>query len=814
MKKIIGRLVLLVSFVSISILACGQTNTYWHDRIDTTIYATTTGTNTYTGTNLNTNFNVNKYVRGLLVSTFFVNGNTGASTYRLVTASGTLSTVPIRKAGGVALSSGDIPDSTAVLLLYYGSFWRLVGIHSGASTGWMLLGNLGTTAGTNFVGTTDAQDLVFKSNSSESMRIQTSTNNVGIGTASPAQLLEVNKSTLNDTTLIKVVNTKVTIPFTNVHAGIELETDDGKFFITRHSSGTATPDRTILNEDNSLGFTVNTVNAVNISNTGNVGILTTTPASAFHVNGITRFGLASATNASLILQNSTNANTLTINSGVTSSSHSWTLPLAQGAASTSLQNDGSGVLSWVVPTAASVGAWALAGNTLTGTEHSPTEFFGSNNNFDVVFKENTAEIMRFRDALVGIGIAIPTAKLDIKGTGASSATFDLIVNNSTGTSNSLVVRGDARVGIGIASPVNALTVHYDAANEVSIGYDNCISPPTPSNMTRGGAVSFMSPVFAPNYYNALYAFDHTDGYQGMGMHVYRYFQITDNTPAYLFQMKGSPVQHTAQFVLNNETDEITDEVTFKVRPYKAASNIILEVTDTCVTNTTAAQDVYGAKIGRIGVNNSGGGKNIGLKVYAKNSTTANYAIVVPSGQGLIGFGTETPGSQLQVVNTNTAIPAFQAVGSASVTIAYDGRLFGTAIHNNTGSVTGTTNQYIASGTYTFTPVNVANVAASTAYPSQWMRVGNVVTVSGKVDIDATLAVNTATELGIPLPIASNLTAEENCAGDAVSDVSVAGLPALSARVKADAANDRAAVSFNSLSLTNDPYSFQFTYVIQ
>ncbi|MBZ4252020.1 hypothetical protein LAJ57_14050, partial [Streptococcus pneumoniae] len=37
----------------------------------------------------------------------------------------------------------------------------------GGGSGWQLTGNAGTTAGTNFIGTTDAQDLVIKRNSVE-----------------------------------------------------------------------------------------------------------------------------------------------------------------------------------------------------------------------------------------------------------------------------------------------------------------------------------------------------------------------------------------------------------------------------------------------------------------------------------------------------------------------------------------------------------------------------------------------------------------------------------------------------------------------
>lgn len=49
---------------------------------------------------------------------------------------------------------------------------------------WQLLGNAGTTAGTNFLGTTDAQDMVIKTNNTEKMRVLT-TGQVGIGTPAP-----------------------------------------------------------------------------------------------------------------------------------------------------------------------------------------------------------------------------------------------------------------------------------------------------------------------------------------------------------------------------------------------------------------------------------------------------------------------------------------------------------------------------------------------------------------------------------------------------------------------------------------------------
>ena len=76
---------------------------------------------------------------------------------------------------------------------------------------------------------------------------------------------------------------------------------------------------------------------------------------------------------------------------------------------------------------------------------------------------------------------------------------------------------------------------------------------------------------------------------------------------------------------------------------------------------------------------------------------------------------------------------------------------------------------IDTGTYFPVLTNVTNVDASSVYTCQYVRIGNIVTVSGKVGIDCTAAAATATELGMDLPIASNFTTEEQCAGTAASE---------------------------------------------
>lgn len=78
-------------------------------------------------------------------------------------------------------------DLTAGFYYYDGAAWQYI---ASGNSGWGLTGNAGTNAAANFMGTTDNQDVVFKSNNTEGIRIK-SNQNVGIGKNNPVQKLDV-----------------------------------------------------------------------------------------------------------------------------------------------------------------------------------------------------------------------------------------------------------------------------------------------------------------------------------------------------------------------------------------------------------------------------------------------------------------------------------------------------------------------------------------------------------------------------------------------------------------------------------------------
>ena len=149
---------------------------------------------------------------------------------------------------------------------------------------------------------------------------------------------------------------------------------------------------------------------------------------------------------------------------------------------------------------------------------------------------------------------------------------------------------------------------------------------------------------------------------------------------------------------------------------------------------------YGANIPTIS-GTSGSGSNGFLQFYPAGSTSGVKMALRRTGQLALPSYT----SSSAFTGTSVATLAVDAAGDV-ITIAPQ--------------------QTTASGTYTPTWTGLANVDSVTAFSCQYMRVGDTVTVSGWVTINATVD-NTATSLSFSLPINSDTSVVNRLNGTGV-----------------------------------------------
>lgn len=140
-----------------------------------------------------------------------------------------------------------------------------------------------------------------------------------------------------------------------------------------------------------------------------------------------------------------------------------------------------------------------------------------------------------------------------------------------------------------------------------------------------------------------------------------------------------------------------------------------------------------------------------------------------------------------------------AIGSSSPSSGIFTSLQADSITNDTG---------LAAGTYSPTRSAEVNLDANvTTFQSQYLRVGNTVTVSGRFTADPTAAVATSFELD--LPVASNIGAVEDLAGVAFSGA-IAGQ---GAQISGSVANNTAVFTWVAVDLTSQSWSYTFTYQV-
>lgn len=115
-------------------------------------------------------------------------------------------------------------------------------------------------------------------------------------------------------------------------------------------------------------------------------------------------------------------------------------------------------------------------------------------------------------------------------------------------------------------------------------------------------------------------------------------------------------------------------------------------------------------------------------------------------------------------------------------------------------------EVLASGIYTPTLANLANCAGTTTSPWRWTKIGNVVTVSGRLTIDPIEA--GTTETVATLPLASDLPSTHSLSGIASPGFDLADDAGF---IEAHVASDMALISINATSTSIVTVNVDFTY---
>lgn len=211
--------------------------------------------------------------------------------------------------------------------------------------------------------------------------------------------------------------------------------------------------------------------------------------------------------------------------------------------------------------------------------------------------------------------------------------------------------------------------------------------------------------------------------------------------------------------------------------------------------SSPAAGYFGANVFRDGASTE--------KAIITGSGYAYAQILAPSSGGatdpVFTLFTNTTSQTANTTTSGAATTAAQILANGSVT-------FGQIHNRGSGNIT--------SGTFTPIVTNTTNITSSTGTSagSQYSRVGDVVTVSGTIDVTITTAAGTASEIGLSLPIASNFANGNQCAGT-FSITSPALTSYSSGAIFSDATNDRARLTFNALASGAQTLQYQYTYRI-
>lgn len=180
---------------------------------------------------------------------------------------------------------------------------------------------------------------------------------------------------------------------------------------------------------------------------------------------------------------------------------------------------------------------------------------------------------------------------------------------------------------------------------------------------------------------------------------------------------------------------------------------------------------------------------------------------------LLGSGSSVDGAAIAVIDNSDGIVVVgeQVSGSTHTYAVAFGLSTTNCGHAPGSSAKGTLGRYYNSpsgGSYTPTLTGVANVASVTGGAAVWTRDGDLVTVRGRMTITPTAGGTTPTQVGISLPIPSDLAAAStDLFGTAATQFGQV------AAISADTAADRAQLQFPAPGTAGYIFYYSFTYKV-
>jgi hypothetical protein len=279
------------------------------------------------------------------------------------------------------------------------------------ASAWNILGNSGTTAGTNFIGTTDAQDIVIKTNNIERMRVL-SNGNVGIGATTPASKLTIENGNFQLGEVMGATATGRRLYFSDI-----VNSSDPIYFERENISGNISNLNLYIGDDYNSG-----------------------PVSADKFN-------VKATNSSTPL--------LTVDAGSTFTGIGTTSPLAKlNVAGGAIRPEVGNILAAGINFGADVYGGGGDQGYIRYYQDGPGEntklLIGNENDADddISFYQVGGERMTIYNGNVGIGTTTPVAKLDLTGVKYSGA------GTGTGVANDAPSQAIIPAGSGGTSKFN------------------------------------------------------------------------------------------------------------------------------------------------------------------------------------------------------------------------------------------------------------------------------------------------------------------------------------------------------------------------